>query len=154
YQFYMKHAVERQSGLTLRQELAEGLQIADGRIIGVRVRGPALYRARAVVLTTGTFLQAVMHTGEAKSAGGRAGEGTHGGTSQSPTATGFELARFKTGPPARLNGRTIDFSALSPQPGDEVPQPFSFLSERITQPQMDCFLTETNPLVHELIRAN
>src|SRR5262249_33660082 len=110
--------------------------------------------ARAVVLTTGTFLQAVMHTGEAKSAGGRAGEGTHGGISQSLTDTGFELARFKTGTPARLNGRTIDFSALSPQPGDEVPQPFSFLSERITQPQMDCFLTETNPLVHELIRAN
>lgn len=154
YQFYMKHAVERQPNLTLRQELVEALEVENGQVAGVRVRGPAIYRARAVVLTTGTFLQAVMHTGEAKAAGGRAGEGTHAGISQSLAQLGFELARFKTGTPARLNGRTIDFSVLDAQPGDESPQPFSFLTERISQPQMDCFLTETNASVHELIRAN
>lgn len=154
YQFYMKLRVEQEPNLTLRQELVEGLEIKAGRIAGVRVRGSALYRARAVVMTTGTFLQAVMHTGEAKSAGGRAGEGTSGGISQSLAELGFHLARFKTGTPARLNGRTIDFSALEPQPGDSQPQPFSFLTERLTQPQMDCYLTATNSAVHELIRDN
>ncbi|HTI52124.1 MAG TPA: tRNA uridine-5-carboxymethylaminomethyl(34) synthesis enzyme MnmG, partial [Planctomycetaceae bacterium] len=154
YQFYMKHQVERQDNLTLRQELVEGLAVEDGRITGVRVRGDALYRAQAVVLTTGTFLQAIMHTGEAKTAGGRAGEGTSGGVSQSLAQLGIELARFKTGTPARLNGRTIDYGALTIQPGDDDPQPFSFLTDRITQPQMDCWLTETNLGVHDLIRAN
>ncbi|MGE5194385.1 MAG: tRNA uridine-5-carboxymethylaminomethyl(34) synthesis enzyme MnmG, partial [Deltaproteobacteria bacterium] len=154
YQFFMKHRVEQQANLTLRQELVEGLEIESGRLAGVRVRGPALYRAGAVVLTTGTFLQAVMHTGEAKAAGGRAGEGTSAGISRSLTELGFELARFKTGTPARLNGRTIEFSALTHQPGDDQPQPFSFLTDRITQPQMDCYLTQTNAAVHDLIRAN
>ncbi|MEX0700901.1 MAG: tRNA uridine-5-carboxymethylaminomethyl(34) synthesis enzyme MnmG [Planctomycetales bacterium] len=130
----------------------EGGQVP--RVLGVRVRGDAVYRARAVVLTTGTFLQAVMHTGEAKSAGGRAGEGTTGTLSDSLRELGFELDRFKTGTPARLNGRTIDFSALEVQPGDDDPQPFSFLTGRIDQPQMNCWLTATNHDAHELIRAN
>ncbi|HAH48087.1 MAG TPA: tRNA uridine-5-carboxymethylaminomethyl(34) synthesis enzyme MnmG, partial [Planctomycetaceae bacterium] len=75
---------------------------------------------------TGTFLQAIMHTGEAKTKGGRAGEGTTGTLSDSLAQLGFELQRFKTGTPARLNGRTIDFSVLEEQPGDERPQPFSY----------------------------
>ncbi|MGQ0635487.1 MAG: tRNA uridine-5-carboxymethylaminomethyl(34) synthesis enzyme MnmG [Planctomycetaceae bacterium] len=154
YQFYMKHVVERQENLTLRQEMVEGLEVEQGVATGVRVRGDALYRARAVVLTTGTFLQAVMHTGEAQTKGGRAGEGTSGGISASLCELGFELARFKTGTPARLNGRTIDYSQLTVQPGDDDPQPFSFLSDRITQPQLECWLTETNCSVHETIRAN
>lgn len=154
YQFYMKHAVEQQDNLTLRQELIEGLMVEQGAIVGVRVRGDALYRASAVVLTTGTFLQAIMHTGEAKTAGGRAGEGTSGGISQALSDLGFELSRFKTGTPARLNGRTIDYSALTVQPGDDDPQPFSFLNERIAQQQIDCWLTETNESVHGLIRTN
>jgi tRNA uridine 5-carboxymethylaminomethyl modification enzyme len=95
-----------------------------------------------------------MHTGEAKTAGGRAGEGTTNALSQSLTQLGFELRRFKTGTPCRLNGRTIDFAALQIQPGDEVPQPFSFLTERIAQPQIPCYLTQTNAEAHDLIRAN
>ncbi len=155
YQFFMKLAVEQQPNLTLRQELVEGIEVDAGRIVGIRVRGPAYLSARRpVVLTTGTFLQAVMHTGEAKSAGGRAGEGTSGGISQALAQLGFELARFKTGTPARLNGRTIDFSAVTVQPGDSQPQPFSFLTERVVQPQMDCYLTATNSAVHDLIRDN
>ncbi|HEY3393700.1 MAG TPA: FAD-dependent oxidoreductase, partial [Lacipirellulaceae bacterium] len=82
------------------------------RIIGVRVRGDAIYRARAVVLTTGTFLQALMHTGETKTPGGRAGEGTTAGISGALTRLGFQLARFKTGTPPRLNGRTIDYDRV------------------------------------------
>ena len=154
YQFWLKQRVEAQPGLTLRQEVVESLWVDQGRIQGVQVRGNAVYRCRAVVLTTGTFLQAVMHTGEAKSSGGRAGEGTTQGLSHTLTGLGFELRRFKTGTPARLNARTIDFSQLEPQPGDDQPQPFSFLTTRLSQPQIDCFLTETSPAVHELIRAN
>ena len=154
YQFWLKQRVEAQPGLTLRQEVVESLWVEQGRIRGVQVRGDAVYRCRAVVLTTGTFLQAVMHTGEAKSTGGRAGEGTTQGLSHTLAGLGFELRRFKTGTPARLNGRTIDFTQLEPQPGDEQPQPFSFLTTHLSQPQIDCFLTETTPAVHEVIRAN
>ena len=164
YQFLMKHVVESTPGLSLRQEMVEGLDVNEGSsedglgarpsINGVRVRGGALYRARAVVVTTGTFLQAVMHTGEAKTAGGRAGEGTTGTLSDDLRRLGFELQRFKTGTPCRLNGRTIDFSGLSEQPGDDNPVPFSFLTTSLLLPQMPCWLTETNAEVHELIRAN
>ena len=175
YQFLMKLRVEEQVNLTLRQEMVEEL-VVDGsppgqgispdesvvseeltsrpRITGVKVCGGAVYRAPAVIVTTGTFLQAIMHTGEAKAKGGRAGEGTTGTLSDSLRQWGFELERFKTGTPARLNGRTIDYAALKEQPGDDDPQPFSFLTERITQPQMSCWLTETNEQVHALINAN
>ncbi len=154
YQFLMKHLVEQQDQLSLRQELVEGLEVSDRAVTGVRVRGDAVYRAQAVVLTTGTFLQAVMHTGEAQTAGGRAGEGTTGTLSDSLALLGFELDRFKTGTPARLNGRTIDFDVIERQPGDDAPQPFSFLTDRIEQPQLDCHLTATTPDVHKLIREN
>src|SRR5262245_377455 len=135
YQFSMKHRIEQQQDLTLRQEMIEQIEVEEGCVVGVRVRGDALYRTKAVILTTGTFLQALMHTGEAKTAGGRAGEGTTGTISDSLRSLGFELARFKTGTPARLNGRTIDFSALELQPGDDDPQPFSYLTDRIAQTQ-------------------
>jgi tRNA uridine 5-carboxymethylaminomethyl modification enzyme len=124
------------------------------QVTGVKVRGGAVYRCRAVVVTTGTFLQAVMHTGEAKTAGGRAGDGTTGTLSDCLRQLGFELRRFKTGTPCRLNGRTIDFSVCSEQPGDVVPTPFSFMTERISQSQISCWLTETNEHVHGLIRQN
>ncbi len=154
YQFEMKRRVEDQEFLTLRQEIVERVDVVDGQVTGVWVRGPALYRCRAAVLTTGTFLQAIMHTGEAQSAGGRAGEGTTNNLSECLRALGIELARFKTGTPCRLNGRTIDFDAVELQPGDDKPQPFSFLTQRITQEQVPCHLTKTNDKVHELIRQN
>jgi tRNA uridine 5-carboxymethylaminomethyl modification enzyme len=171
YQFTMKHVVEAQPNLTLRQEMVEGLlmeasakpQAADTnakpqatgrRVVGVVARGDTLYRARAVVLTTGTFLKAIMHTGESKTTGGRAGDGSSESLSDSLAACGFALARFKTGTPCRLNGRTIDFSKCEPQPGDDDPQPFSFATERVTQPQMQCHITYTTLEVHDLIRAN
>ncbi len=163
YQFEMKYRIESQPGLTLRQELVEEILVEGdrsssenplNRVSGVRVRGAGVYRCRAVVITTGTFLQAIMHTGEAQTAGGRAGDGTTGTLSDCLRRLGFELQRFKTGTPCRLNGRTIDFSACAEQPGDPDPQPFSFLTDRLSQPQMPCWLTETNDHVHELIRAN
>lgn len=161
YQFEMKRRIEDQPGLTLRQEMVEELIVESdsvrqpqSRITGVRVRGGGVYRCRSVVVTTGTFLQAIMHTGEAKTPGGRAGDGTTGTMSDSLRALGFELNRFKTGTPCRLNGRTIDFSACLEQPGDDDPQPFSFLTQSLTQSQLPCWLTETNEPVHDLIRAN
>ena len=154
YQQLAKLTVERQDHLTLRQEMVEAIRVEGGRCVGVAVRGGATYHARAVVVTTGTFLKALMHTGETKTEGGRAGDVSATGLSGNLRALGFELERFKTGTPPRLNGRTIDFSGLEPQPGDPEPVPFSFLTDRIEAPQLDCQITHTNERVHELIRAN
>jgi tRNA uridine 5-carboxymethylaminomethyl modification enzyme len=163
YQQTMKHRVESQPNLTLRQEMVEALVLEDvagtatgvrKRVTGVVARGDTLYRAKAVVLTTGTYLKAIMHVGEAKTRGGRAGDGAAEALSDSLAACGFELARFKTGTPCRLNGRTIDFRKTEEQPGDPDPRPFSFATERIEQAQLSCHITYTNEAVHDLIRAN
>lgn len=154
YQFEMKRRIEVQPNLTLRQEIVESILIEERRVTGVLARGDTLYRAPTIVLTTGTFLKALMHTGEAKTQGGRAGDQSAENLSESLTACGFQLARFKTGTPCRLNGRTIDFNKCERQPGDDDPRPFSFATERITQPQLECHITYTNDKVHELIRAN
>ena len=154
YQFEMKNRVEQQDNLTLCQETVESIETEGGRITGIRVAGDAFYRARAVILTTGTFLKAIMHTGETKAEGGRAGDKASHGVSGALKSLGFELRRFKTGTPARLNGRTIDFSKCEPQPGDESPEPFSYLTDRIMQPQIHCWLTSTTHEIHEIIRAN
>jgi tRNA uridine 5-carboxymethylaminomethyl modification enzyme len=178
YQFTLKQWVEEQPNLTLRQELVEGLilesrksssrksQVGSRRmdlgpddlrlatVRGVVARGDTRYFGRAVILTTGTFLKAVMHTGEAKTAGGRAGDSSAEGMSQSLRDCGFELARFKTGTPCRLNGRTIDFSKLEESVGDDPPRPFSFGTDRIIVPQVVCHITHTNQAVHDLIRDN
>src|SRR5262249_3135127 len=130
------------------------LQSAIGRVVGVVASGGTLYRARAVILTTGTFLKAVMHTGEAKSRCGRAGDQASESLSHILTSLGFHLTRFKTGTPCRLNGRTIEFGRCEPQPGDPDPRPFSFSTRQITQPQVQCHITYTNEAVHEIIRAN
>ncbi len=154
YQFLAKLTVERQENLSLRQEMVESLRVEGGRAVGVQCRGGGRYQARAVVVTTGTFLQALMHTGEVKTPGGRGGDVSAVGLSQSLLSLGFELRRFKTGTPPRLNGRTIEFSRLERQPGDAEPVPFSFLTDSIDQPQLDCHITYTNPEVHAIIREN
>jgi tRNA uridine 5-carboxymethylaminomethyl modification enzyme len=134
--------------------MVDALETEGGRVTGIRVAGGALYRTRAAVLTTGTFLKAIMHTGEQQAEGGRAGDKAAHGMSASLSNLGIELRRFKTGTPARLNGRTIDFSRCEVQPGDDHPEPFSFLTETITQPQVHCYLTSTTPEIHDIIRAN
>ena len=164
YQMEVKRLVEETENLDLRQETVEDLVFEpiaaaaqaepSWRVAGGRVRGDAEYRAAAVVLTTGTFLQAVMHVGEAQTAGGRAGEGTTSGVSRALARAGVVIDRFKTGTPCRLSATSIDFSRLDVQPGDAEPQPFSFLTDRIEQDQMVCWITKTSPAIHELIRAN
>ena len=158
YQHWVKCEIERQENLDLRQEIVEDLlteSTPDGEmIVGIRVKGGFEYRAPAVILTTGTFLSALMHTGESKIKGGRAGEGTTTGISAALNRLGFELARFKTGTPPRLNSRTIDYDKTEIQPGDERPQPFSFLSKDFSVEQIPCWITYTNPDVHKLIEEN
>lgn len=168
YQQEIKRIVEETPNLSLRQEVVEDIVVADDhplactshlppatlRVTGVSVRGGAVYQAPAVVLTTGTFLQALMHTGEAKTAGGRAGEGTTAGISGALARLGIRLERFKTGTPPRLNGRTIDYDRTELQPGDDVPQPFSFLNDSLHVEQLPCYITYTNQVVHDLINAN
>jgi tRNA uridine 5-carboxymethylaminomethyl modification enzyme len=154
YQFLAKLTVERQKNLSLRQEMVESIVVESGRVAGVGCRGGARYRAGALVITTGTFLKALMHTGEVKTPGGRGGDSTAEGLSQSLISLGFELRRFKTGTPPRLNGRTIDFTRLERQPGDLQPVPFSFLTDSVVGPQLDCHITYTNPAVHDIIRDN
>ncbi|MEM7455182.1 MAG: tRNA uridine-5-carboxymethylaminomethyl(34) synthesis enzyme MnmG [Planctomycetota bacterium] len=158
YQNWIKAAVEHQENLELRQEVVEDLitETIDGRerVVGVKVRGDVVYRAPAVILTTGTFLSALMHTGEAKTAGGRAGEGTTTGISGALNRLRFSLERFKTGTPPRLNGRTIDYEKTEIQPGDDQPKPFSYLSRDFQVEQIPCWITWTNPEVHRLIENN
>lgn len=162
YQVLAKWTVEKQDNLTLRQEMVENILLEnstqdDGSVRtvkGVICRGNTLYRAQSVILTTGTFLKAIMHTGESKSQGGRAGDGSSETLSESLAACGFKLERFKTGTPCRLNGRTIDFSKTEAQPGDVNPRPFSFSTKKIEQEQVPCHITYTNAQVHELIRQN
>ncbi|MBP88752.1 MAG: tRNA uridine-5-carboxymethylaminomethyl(34) synthesis enzyme MnmG [Planctomycetaceae bacterium] len=158
YQQEIKRIVEEQEDLALRQEIVEDIltEEIDGctRVAGVRVKGDAVYKAPVVILTTGTFLQALMHTGEAKIAGGRAGEGTTAGISDALNRLGFRVERLKTGTPPRLNGRTIDYDKTEHQPGDDEPQAFSFLTENLEVEQMPCWITYTNERVHDLIRAN
>lgn len=158
YQMEIKAAIEHTPGITLVQELVDDLLVEQksgiAQIRGVSVGGNAHYLADAVVLTTGTFLQAVMHTGEAKTKGGRAGEGTSTGISGALQRLGLRLDRFKTGTPPRLNANTIDFSRTEIQPGDDHPQPFSFLTTKLPQTQLPCYITYTNPAVHSLITEN
>jgi len=158
YQTEVKRIVESQENLDLRQDTALDLLADDSgdalRIAGICVGGDAVYRAPAVILTTGTFLQALMHLGETKTPGGRAGEGTTAGLSQALVRLGFQVARFKTGTPARLNGRTLDYAQTQQQPGDDDPQPFSFLTGRLNVQQLPCWITYTNEQVHDVIRAN
>ena len=158
YQNFIKWKIEATQNLALRQEIVEDLltEEVNGRmqITGVSVRGNVQYHAPAVVLTTGTFLQAIMHTGNAKTPGGRAGEGTTKGISGALNRLGFRMDRFKTGTPPRLNSRTIDFSKTEEQPGDENAQAFSFLTDEIETEQVPCWITYTNEKVHDLIRDN
>lgn len=121
-----------------------GVQLADGREL----------HAKAVVLTTGTFLRGLMHCGPVLTEGGRIGEPAAIGLSESLAALGFTLGRLKTGTPPRIHRDSVDFDRMTPQPGDEQPEPFSFMNDRITQRQVPCWITHTNEQTHRIIREN
>src|SRR5215469_13602594 len=155
YRQAMQGLLGEQAGLEIRGEAAEDVQIGpDGRVSAVVLASGETVRTGAVVLTTGTFLRGLIHIGERKIPAGRVGEAPSLGLSRTLERTGFALGRLKTGTPPRLDGKTIDWPALEMQPGDDPAEPFSMLTERITNPQIECAITRTTPATHEVIRAN
>ena len=155
YRLAMQALIGEQPGLEVRAAAVEDLVLgADGRVEAVVTAHGETLKAGAVVLTTGTFLRGLIHVGEVRVAAGRAGDSAAVGLAYTLKRLGFARGRLKTGTPPRLDGRTIDYEALQRQPGDHPPRPFSFLTERIETPQIDCHITATTPASHDLIRAN
>jgi tRNA uridine 5-carboxymethylaminomethyl modification enzyme len=154
YAAAMQRAIGAIANLTVIEAEADDLSIADGRVAGIELADGRTLPAGAVVLTTGTFLRGLIHIGERQTPAGRVGEAPAIGLAQTLELAGFALGRLKTGTPPRLDGTTIDWSGLEMQPGDEPPQPFSTLTERITNPQIACAITRTTEATHEIIRAN
>src|SRR5499433_672378 len=154
YAAAMQAAIRATDQLTVIEAEAEDLILCEGRIAGLRLADGRELRAAAVVLTTGTFLRGLIHIGERQTPAGRVGEAPAVGLSLTLERLGFALGRLKTGTPPRLDGRTIDWGAVEMQPGDEPPEPFSVLTERIEQPQVQCGITRTNDATHRIIRAN
>ena len=141
--------------LTIIEAGADDLMFgADGRLAGVRATDGREFAASAVVITTGTFLRGLIHIGETRIPAGRVGDKPAIGLSYTFRRLGFDLGRLKTGTPARLDGRTIDWAGLDEQWGDTPPVPFSYLTDAIATPQIACGITETTPATHDLIRAN
>jgi tRNA uridine 5-carboxymethylaminomethyl modification enzyme len=151
YREAMQAALAAQSGLTIMAEAVEDLIVEDGRVVGVVGASGANWRAGSVVLTTGTFLNGVIHRGEEREEAGRAGDAPAKGLATRLYASGLAMGRLKTGTPPRLDGRTIDWASLTMQPGDAVPTPFSFLTSEITTPQIQCGITATTAATHAII---
>jgi tRNA uridine 5-carboxymethylaminomethyl modification enzyme len=155
YREAMQALLRAQPNLSIEAAGVADLLIEDAKTCrGVVTEAGEEIRAAAVVLTTGTFLNGLIHRGEVKIPAGRAGEGPSLGLSRTLRRAAFRLGRLKTGTPPRLDGRTIDRSALEVQPGDDPPEAFSTLTERISLPQIECHITYTNPRVHQVIREN
>jgi tRNA uridine 5-carboxymethylaminomethyl modification enzyme len=154
YRRAMQEALAEQENLEIRASAVEDLIIANDRVSGIVTADGETISCGAVVLTTGTFLRGVIHVGGKTTPAGRVGEAPAVGLSKTLARSGFRLGRLKTGTPPRLDGKTIDWSALEVQHGDDPPVPFSFLTERITNPQVPCHLTATTATSHDLIREN
>jgi tRNA uridine 5-carboxymethylaminomethyl modification enzyme len=150
----MQAAIRATANLEVVEGEADDLIMTDGRVSGVRMADGRVFPAGAVVLTTGTFLRGLIHIGEKQIPAGRVGEAPAMGLSAALERAGLALGRLKTGTPPRLDGRTIDWQALEMQPGDDPPEPFSMLTERITTPQIECGITRTVAPTHEIIRDN
>ena len=153
YRQRMKRVMESCSGLTLRQGSVERLVVENGNVKAVETQIGETFFGRRVILTTGTFLNGLVHVGDRNYSAGRAGDFAVQGLSRSLIDLGFKIGRLKTGTCPRLDGRSIDYSKLQVQRGDESPIPFSFSNERITQRQVPCHITYTNARTHEIIRA-
>jgi tRNA uridine 5-carboxymethylaminomethyl modification enzyme len=154
YAAAMQAAIRETVNLSVIEGEADALIVSNGRVTGVRLADGRELSAGAVVITTGTFLRGLIHLGEKNWPAGRVDEAPALGLSKSFEAAGFTLGRLKTGTPPRLDGTTIDWSAVEMQPGDDPPEPFSVMTDRITTPQIQCGITRTTPATHEVIRAN
>jgi tRNA uridine 5-carboxymethylaminomethyl modification enzyme len=147
YKGWVQRYLTAVPNLTIIEGEAAELVVESGRVTGVRLQDGSLHPASSAVLTTGTFLRGLMHTGHL-------GDRASNSLSDSLRAVGFELGRLKTGTPPRLRRSSIDFSQLTEQPGDPTPQPFSFMTDAINRPQISCWMTATNEEAHDLIRSN
>ena len=154
YAAAMQVAIRETANLSVIEGEADTLIVSNGRVTGSRLADGRELSAGAVVITTGTFLRGLIHLGEKNWPAGRVDEAPALGLSKSFEAAGFTLGRLKTGTPPRLDGTTIDWSAVEMQPGDDPPEPFSVMTDRITTPQIQCGITRTTPVTHEVIRAN
>ena len=153
YRLRMKRVLEQQTGLDLKQGEVTSLYLEGGELRGVELQSGIRYLAKTVVVTTGTFMRGLIHIGLNHYPGGRAGDQPSVGLSDQLRALGFDVGRLKTGTPARLDSRSIDFSKLETQFGDDPPLPFSLSTERISMPQLPCHIAYTNPLSHDIIRS-
>lgn len=155
YKKFMFEALQNQSNLTLLEAAVEGLVItSENHVEGVILADGQIIRSKAVVLTTGTFLNGMMFIGHQTSVGGRVNDISCVGITPYLKQLGLTLGRLKTGTPARLNGKTIDWSILETQSGDENPEPFSYLTTSLPNPQIQCYVTYTNERTHQIIRDN
>lgn len=154
YASAMQAEIRATENLTVIEGEAEDLLFDGSRVTAVVLASGDVFRAGSVVLTTGTFLRGLIHIGEVKIPAGRIGEAPSHGLSRALARFGFPLGRLKTGTPARLDGRTIDWASLERQAGDPEPEPFSTLTDRITNPQIECGITRTTVETHAIIRAN
>ena len=154
YQFLMKERCEKQDGLEVRQLLAEKLLIEDEEARGVVAETGEAYLARAVILATGTYLKGRIVIGDHTTSGGPNGQRAAKKLSRSLIENGIKIMRFKTGTPARLDARSLDYAKMQIQPGDAQAHSFSFLTEEKTREQLPCYLTYTNEKTHAIIRAN
>jgi tRNA uridine 5-carboxymethylaminomethyl modification enzyme len=154
YAAAVQAAITETVNLRVIEGEADELIVPGYRVTGVRLADGRELSAGAVVITTGTFLRGLIHLGERNWPAGRVDEAPAMGLSASFERAGFTLGRLKTGTPPRLDGTTIDWSAVEMQPGDDPPEPFSVMTDRITTPQIQCGITRTTPVTHEVIRAN
>ncbi|MGJ8736568.1 tRNA uridine-5-carboxymethylaminomethyl(34) synthesis enzyme MnmG [Zobellia laminariae] len=145
-------ALENIPNVDFYQEMVSGLLIENGKAVGVKSSLGIDIRAKSVILTNGTFLNGLIHIGEKQFGGGRAGEKAATGITEQLLQLGFESGRMKTGTPPRVDGRSLDYSVMTPQPGDAIPEKFSYLNTPILTTQRDCFLTHTSELVHDVLR--
>lgn len=154
YQFRMKEVCENQERLDVKQLLIDELIVEDGKVRGVRTENDEYYLCRAAILATGTYLKGSIIIGEHTHTGGPNGQRSAEKLSQSLLAAGIELMRFKTGTPARVDSRSLDYSKMEIQPGDEEARNFSFMSDVATREQVPCYLTYTNAATHKVIMDN
>ena len=154
YKLAMRKVLENQENLDIKQALAEKIITENGNVKGVLTSLGVFFGARAVIVTTGTFLKGLIHVGLENFPAGRAGEFPSNGLSESLSSLGLKIGRLKTGTPPRLDAKTIDFSKTEPQYGDEPPVAFSHSTEEITNPQLPCFITYTNAETHRIILGN
>ncbi|MCU0831532.1 MAG: tRNA uridine-5-carboxymethylaminomethyl(34) synthesis enzyme MnmG [Rhizobiaceae bacterium] len=154
YRNFIQRALDEQSGLTLIEGEADDVQLDGDAVRTLVLKDGRMLSTRALVVTTGTFLRGMIHIGERRIPAGRHGEARVEGLSRFFQAQGFSLGRLKTGTPARLDGRTIEWSALEMQPADDDPVPFSLMTDRITVPQIACGITRTTAATHRIIEDN